>query len=274
MGHHGRNSGEQGTGRRAEYVREADKRFERTDVPRGGRHANVIAIVVLLVVAALIGCLIWFLWQRAQSDSSLGDVSLSNSLEATTTTAPVGTTASTDSFTNVLVLTVDDVSASSPTLEAVHILVLDTTAEKGCLATLPASTLVTATQGSSAGDVMPLDRLLSQDGYAACVGPVSTVSAVPLSHAVVIDSSSWEELWSLVEQGSSTSTLISKASGLFSGMRSDMSATDFVDLFKQVQSVGRANLTTYEDQGTEADGGLTVDTQAFGLGVGTLVTEG
>jgi hypothetical protein len=106
------------------------------------------------------------------------------------------------------------------------------------------------------------------------VGPVSTVSAVPLSHAVVIDSSSWEELWSLVEQGSSTSTLISKASGLFSGMRSDMSATDFVDLFKQVQSVGRANLTTYEDQGTEADGGLTVDTQAFGLGVGTLVTEG
>jgi hypothetical protein len=247
-------------------------RYDRSDVSKPGRHRNAKAVVILLVVLCVLGGIGWYAWTRANADSSMGDHDLSAALTQTTQVAStgVGAAASGDSFSNILVLTVDDPEAASPTLEGVHLLVLDTTAQKACLATLPADLLLTSSDGST----QTLRSLYASEGASACIVPISQATSASLSHAVVMSSDSWSELWDLLSSGASAQTLLSKATGLISSMRTDMDATSLIDLFQQVNGVGRANISTYEAEGTTQGEGTSVDAQVFGLAVGTLVAEG
>lgn len=245
--------------------------YKRSDVPKPGRHRAAKAIGVLLIVLCVLGGIGWYAWTRANADSSMGDRDLSAALTQTTqaTSVEAGAAASTDSFSNILVITVDDPDASSPTVEGAYLLVLDTTAQKACLATLPADLLLTSSDGST----WTLGSLYASEGASACIVPISQATSATLSHAVVMSSDSWNELWDLLSSGASAQTLLSKATGLISSMRTDMDATSLLDLFQQVQKVGRSNISTYEAEGTAQGDGTAMDAQTFGLAVGTLVAE-
>ena len=55
---------------------------ERPDVPKGGKHANLIAAVALLVIAVAAVALVSTLWRLANENSKLGDAALADALAA------------------------------------------------------------------------------------------------------------------------------------------------------------------------------------------------
>ncbi|MCH3967611.1 MAG: hypothetical protein PHR15_05260 [Atopobiaceae bacterium] len=246
------------------------ERYQRPDDPRGSSgHRTVGAVVVLLVlvIGGILGGL--WLWDKANDDSKVGshDLAQAATASATAATAPSGTHLSTDAFSNLLVLTVDDTSAGNPSLQGAYLLVLDTTASKGTLVTLPTAMSVDAGSGGQT-----LAQLFSSEGSASCVVPLAEATSVSVSHVVEMDVSSWDTLWGMLKDGASASDLMSQATGLVSSMRTDMDATSLLSYMQEVRGVGRANLS--EDDLTSSGGSTAnVDATQLGMAVGTLVAD-
>jgi hypothetical protein len=249
------------------------ERYERSDVPRGGKHTTAIALVVLAVIVIGVALLVSFLWRLANQSTTLGDDSLSEGIAAQGDQATIdGYTASTDDIECVLVLTVDDVSSDSPTLGQVQILSLDATSGTGVLVALPLDTKVTTDSGDTT-----VSELFASDGAGGCIAPLSEATGVPVSHVVVVESDFWDQAASL--SGSSTDELMSEASDLLSQVRSDMDANQMVDLLSEARSIGIENLTRSDAVCTTEDDGAggtrsVVDQALLGLALGTLVAAG
>lgn len=88
-------------------MRRERSRYSRPDVPQASPRRTAAAVAVLVVLAVLGAVLVWFLWQRANEDSALGDRELVASLDgAGEVAAAEGTVPSGDTLTNVLVFLV------------------------------------------------------------------------------------------------------------------------------------------------------------------------
>ena len=225
------------------------ERFERTDVPRYSPYRNAVAIGVLVAVGVLLVVLLSTLWAKAQKPISVGNESLSKSTQAQgQVTSPDGYTVSQDSFTNVLVLTVDDVNAKSPKLTKAQILSLDATARKGTLVTIPLDTKV----NDGKADVR-LQDLYSGSGASACIVPLATAANLRMTHAMLASDDVWDKIESY--KGAGVSALLSHGADLLYSINTDMSTGDLMDVAELVQSIGVNNLKRMDAPASqEADG--------------------
>jgi hypothetical protein len=245
------------------------ERYQRPDDPRVSSRRHTVGAVIVLLVLVMGGIFggLW-LWGKANDDSKVGshDLAQAATASATAVTAPSGTHLSTDAFSNLLVLTVDDASAKSPVLQGAYLLVLDTTASKGTLVSLPTMSVETDSGAQT------LTQLFSTEGPASCVVPLAEATSVSVSHVVEMDVSSWDTLWGMLKGGASASDLMSQATGLVSSMRTDMDATSLLSYMQEVRGVGRANLTE-DDLASSGGSTSVVDATKLGIAVGTLVAD-
>lgn len=225
------------------------ERFERTDVPRYSPYRNAVAIGVLVAVGVLLVVLVSTLWAKAQKPISVGNESLSKSIQAQgQVTSPDGYTVSQDSFTNVLVLTVDDVNAQSPKLTKAQILSLDATARKGTLVTIPLDAKV----NDGKADVR-LQDLYSGSGASACIVPLATAANLRMTHAMLASDDVWDKIEGY--KGAGVSALLSHGADLLYSINTDMSTGDLMDVAELVQSIGVNNLKRMDAPASqEADG--------------------
>lgn len=238
------------------------ERYSRSDVPVASAHRNVIAAVVLIVVIAVLGGLVWFLWQRANADSVLGDRELASSLTSAAEVEPLeGTTASGDTFTNILVFLVDDASSDSPTLNGATLMCLNRSQNSAVLVSLPLAMRVE-------GDITLSDAFAKQ-GAADCVGLTAQATNISFEHVVVIDEQGWAELEELSDAGGTE--LVSKVSDLLGLMKTDMDSSELLELAETVRSIGLSNARQIEAPTIQEDSWTVVDSARLGLEVGTLV---
>lgn len=246
------------------------ERFERSDVPRESAHRNLVALAVLLVLAAGLAALLMQLWRCANADGRVGDAGLGSgiSTQAETLDPDEGYEASDDVFTHILVLTVDDVRKSAPTLQRAQLLSLDATKRKGYLVEIPLDVRVEDASGAST-----LQELFAAKGAQSCIAPLAAACNIRATHVLVATDELWDQVRGLRNSG--VSALLDSASGLFSNISTDMSTSQLLDVVELVQSIGVENLdlkdapTDAEDDG---DGGSwsRIRQTELGLLVGTL----
>ena len=212
------------------------------------RHSSLRFLLGMLFYALLV-VLLSTLWAKAQKPISVGNESLSKSIQAQgQVTSPDGYTVSQDSFTNVLVLTVDDVNAKSPKLTKAQILSLDATARKGTLVTIPLDTKV----NDGKADVR-LQDLYSGSGASACIVPLATAANLRMTHAMLASDDVWDKIESY--KGAGVSALLSHGADLLYSINTDMSTGDLMDVAELVQSIGVNNLKRMDAPASqEADG--------------------
>lgn len=240
------------------------ERYSRSDVPVASKKRNIIAAFVLVCIVALLGGIVWFLWQRANADSSLGDRELAASLASAPAIEPVeGTVASQDEFTNVLVFLVDDVSSDKPVLNGTMLMYLNRSQNSATLVSLPISIRV--------ADNETLADAFAEQGVGACVGLTSQATNTAFSHVVVIDDTGWSQLEEL--SSVDRTNLVSKASDLLSVMKTDMNSSDLLELAEAIRSIGLSDAQHIDAPTIQEDSWTVVDSARLGLEVGTLVED-
>lgn len=246
------------------------ERFERSDVPRPSTRRNIIALVVLVLVAGGLFFLVRTLWTQANRETSLGDAALGASVDAQSdVTSPEGYVLSDDTFVNVLILTVDTVSAENPALVQAEILSLDASRGTGCLVDIPLDTRV-----SSGEAEMRLSELYGASGATACVVPLAQAANLRMSHVIIATDDVWDEFASY--RGAGVTSLLSNGSELLYSITTDMGMGELGDVAELVQSIGFDNLsrigapTVEEDDG---NGGTweRIDSLELGLALGLVV---
>ena len=247
------------------------ERFERSDVSKSmaGGTALAVGVLIFLVVGVAIG----FAWARSRSgiDSSLSDAGLTSAVASQAAVAGPGDgyTASTDTFTNVLLLTVDDLDAESPTLTSAQLLSINVSAGTGTLVSLPLDTQLTTEAGNTT-----LAALFASSGASACIAPVAAATNTQLSHAIVATSEIWDKLASY--KGSGVHAILGSDSELISSIKTDMDNDQLMDVAELVQSTGVANWTRADapvSAGSLDDGTATsvIDATQLDAQIGTLV---
>lgn len=248
------------------------ERFERTDVPRYNPHRTQIAIAVLVAVAVGLALLVHGLWERANASAHVGNQTLSAAIgEQSETTAADGYTVSSDVFTNVLMLTVDDINADSPQLQKAQLLVMDASTHKGYLVTIPLDAKVSVNGGDTT-----LSSCYASQGAAGCLAPLSTATNVKVSHVVVATDAVWEKIASF--KGSGLSAILGSSADILKTLETDMSMGDVTDTAELLQSIGVGNLSKQDAPGSEGDNGsggtwFTIDATALGVNVGLLTAN-
>ncbi len=246
------------------------ERFERVDVHETGPYANAAAIVVLVMVFALLGVLVFNLWGKASETSHLGDKTLRASLASQKIADPSeGYAKSKHAITNVLVLTVDNVKAEKPRLEAVQILSLDATARTGVLVDLPLDAKI-AVDGSPT----TFAEAYASKGAAACVAPLSTATNVKFKHVIVATDALFDQIKAF--KGAGVASLIGSSDDLLKTIGTNMGAHALMDVAELVQSIGVDNMPHKQAAcATEDDGAggtrSVVDRVQLGLMLGTIV---
>lgn len=247
------------------------ERFERSDVSKSiaGGTALAVGVLIFLVVGLIIG----FLWARSRSgiSSSLGDADLSSAVASQAAVAGPGDgyTASTDTFTNVLLLTVDDLNAESPTITSAQLLSINVTAGTGTLVSLPLDTQLATDAGNTT-----LAALFASSGASACVAPVATATNTQLSHVIVSTSEIWDKLASF--KGSGVQAILGSDASLLSSIKTDMTNDQLMEVAELVQSTGVANWNRVDapvNAGALDDGTATsvIDATQLDVQIGTLV---
>lgn len=246
------------------------ERFERTDVPRDVPYRDAVAIGVLVAVFVGLVVLVASLWARANSESSVANKDLSASIAAQGESVnPEGYVASSDVFTNVLVLTVDDVDAANPTLTKAQVVSLNATHKSGALATIPLDTKVN--DGTSD---TTLSELYASKGASACVVPLANAANVKLSHVLLATDDIWDKIAGMKSSG--VSALLGSASDVLSSIKTDMRTSQLLDLVELAQAVGIDNLSAFDAPAAAEDDGnggtwSVIDQTQLGVSLGTLV---
>lgn len=212
------------------------QRYERTDVPKGGPRATVIALIALVLIAAGGWFLVQALWARAKFDSYRGDATLASSVSTPEELKSIdGYVTSDHIFDNVLLLVVDDVDAEAPVLADAKILCLDITAGSGTLVTLPTDVRV-----NPESNPQHLADLLAGSGASACVSAVQRRCGIPITHVIMTDATGWESLQGL--DGIGAQELTGRIMGLLSHMHTDMDAPGLIEFDERLQAVGFGNI--------------------------------
>ena len=217
------------------------ERFERTDVPRGGRHTNLIGAIVCVAVLALAAGAVAFAWNRASLESRMGDTALGDALSALGrygVEAPAeGYVETGDAVSCTLLLTADSLDAQGATLTGARILAVNETQGTAVLVSLPTDLALTVDDQQTT-----LAELFSSEGYAACVTPLGRAAGVRFDHAILATGDVLEQAAQLA--GSSAADLVRSASGFLSQIRTDMDAAALLSFAEGLASIGTANLTT------------------------------
>lgn len=236
--------------------------YERPDVPKDNPHRNVIAAIVLAVIAVSAVVLVIVLWNLAQQHSKLGDTRLTNAVERAATVAlpqQEGVRPTGDSVTTTLVAMLSD-DESSDDIVALRLASLDTTKGTSMLVDVP---LDVTLGGKTVADAFAkgTDKLVSE--FAKSAG-------LPVAHVVVVRQGTWDALVATAAKG--TSALVKAAPDLMGGVvRSDMGAQDLLDLAKNAAKSKLGSTQQVTVPTTTNDAGATViDPVQLGLLVGTL----
>lgn len=247
------------------------ERFERSDVAKSAAGGTALAVGALVFL--IVGLIAGVMWARSRAGvgTSLSDADLSSAVagQAAVADPAEGYTASTGTFTNVLLLTVDDPSADAPTLTSAQLLSLDVTTGTGTLANLPLDAQLASEAGTTT-----LAALYAASGASACVAPLATATNVQVSHVIVGTSDIWDQLAGF--NGSGVQSLVGSGSKLLSSIKTDMDQDELMSVAELVQSSGVANWTRVDapvtagtlDDGTAAS---VVDATQLGVQIGTLV---
>ena len=227
------------------------ERFERTDVPSSPASGMMLALGALafIVVGLLVGLRVAKV--LSERDISLTDRSLANALASQSDAeTPEGYQASSDIYTNVLILTVDDISADNPTLTGVELLSVDVTTNTATAVSVPLNLRVS----SEVGDSM-IQSMCVGSGTASCVAPFAAASGVHLSHVIITSSDIWAKFDEL--RGLGTRSLVTSSPEAFSTLRTDMSNDELMDLVDRIGTIGSANIARIDapvGEGTLEDG--------------------
>lgn len=247
------------------------ERFERTDVPSYGPHSNAIAVGVLLAIAIFLVVLVGSLWKKANDAATLNDKRLTASLgsQADVRDPEEGYRVSDDRFMNLLVLTVDNASATSPTLHAAQLLSLNVTAGTGSLVSLPLNTKL----AGDAGDTT-LEALFAQVGPSALPAPLSAATNVSLGHVLVAPDGTAERLEGM--KGRGVSAILGSAPSVLTTINTDMGTGQLLDLAELIQSIGVDNISRADavaSQEEDGSGGVrsVLDQTQLGVALGILV---
>lgn len=248
------------------------ERFERSDVPRDAKSGMILAgsALAFLLVGLLIG--LGYARSMVTRDSSLGNRTLGASIGAQGDVEAVdGYQISDDAFTNVLLFTVDDLKAPTPTLTGAQLLSLNTTTHTGTIVNVPINTRLTTDAGKT-----PLSAQFAGSGASSCIVPFQTVSGVKITHAIISVSEVWDQVAHL--HGAGVQYLVSSESDLFGSMTTDMNNSELMDVAELVQSIGVDNLTRIDAPVSEAtlDDGTAVsviDATKLDVALGTIVEK-
>ena len=251
------------------------ERFERTDVPEPSPRRNAVGAVVCVLALAATALVVYLVWNHVSGASNLGDVALGDALgqQASAPEAAKGYTAA-EGVSCTLLLTADSLDDGA-TLSSARILAVNAEQGTASLVNLPADLALTVD-----GSATTLSELFSTQGYAACVVPVASAAGVSFSNAILATGDVLEAAASLA--GQSPENLVSSASGLLSGMRTNMDATGLLAMADTLSSIGVANLVTSEaplvaetaedEEGNATETGRQVlDRTKLGVALGTLV---
>lgn len=246
--------------------------FERSDVLDLGPQRNRVAVAILVVVAVALAATLVLLWRCARAHGRSGDDGLISSIgsQEVEPVSAEGVMASSDSFTNLLLVTVDDVSSSAPALQKVQILSLDATRRTGVLSVLPLDAALTTSPD------VTVRSCFDEGGAAALVPAVATATQVRLDHVIVAADSLWDRLRGL--RGSGVTSLLGSGAELLSSLETDMGSSELLGVVEQLQSVGVSRLSQAEAPTTQEEGesGATltrIDAAGLGLQLGTLVAR-
>ncbi len=235
------------------------QRSKQGDAPQTSRKRTIAALCVLAVLVIAVAVVGLVLWNKAQQDTSLGDVDLATAVEDTSSVESSTVYDRSDAnFTNVLFLIVEDADASTLQLASVQLACLNTSTNLGYLVYLPVDVL------TSNGDT--LSDIVVQEGAAAAVSAVAESCKMSMSHVMVVDQDGFDELLNLAS--SSSSDLLSSASVLLESLTTDMNVSQLVSLAQILQSIGVGNLSVIEAPLTQD--GTMIDPDTLGVYVGYL----
>lgn len=249
--------------------------YERPDVPKGGKHAKLIAIVALVIVAALVVVLVTTLWRLANEHSKLGDARLSDAVatagvpdEALSAYAgEAGLVPTGNQVTTVLLAVVRD--DDERTLSSLRLAALDETNGTARLVEIPAVARLKQDNSQS------FARTFASGGAPGIVATLTKKGSVPVTHVVVMTESGWDGFLAVAKTGASS--LKSKMGELLDGIvKSDMDTSTLVSVAQQALSSGAsadAMVTVpAEDVPDDTGSHQEVDAGQIGLAVGTLAT--
>lgn len=216
------------------------ERFERTDVPKGGAHTNLIGAIVCVVALGLVALAVAFAWNRASLESRLGDTALSDALGSLSrhpaSDPAEGYVATGDDVSCTLLLTADSLDAQGAALTGARILAVDATKGTAALVTVPNDLVLTVD-----GQQTTLAELFSSQGAAACVTPLGLAAGIGFDQVILAT----DNVLAQVEQiaGSGASDLVGTASELLSRIRTNMDAGELLSLAETLAGIGTANLS-------------------------------
>lgn len=213
------------------------ERFERPDVPTPSAFRNMVSLGVIAVVAIV--CLVLFrtFWHKANQMNYLNDKELYEALydQADVTGPSDGRQWSDDSFSNCLVLIVDDIHAEQPELKGAQIIVRNTTQGTAAWTQLPLNTKLSANESTTF-----LSRLFSEAGAAAVLPPLTDAANVHVSHVIVASERIWDQLKTF--EGPGIKALFTDQTNDFYTISSDMSTSDLVKFAESLQAIGFENI--------------------------------
>lgn len=246
------------------------EKFERTDVWHYDPKFNPVAVAVLVVIFVALALVVSSLWGKANQPTHISDEALGSAVKSQEgATSPDGYSFSSHSFTNVLVLTVDDVSAEKPQLKRAEILTLDATARTAAIASIPLDTKVANGETETT-----LAELYQEQGPSACIVPIAGASNLRMTHVVVATEDVWDKVAAL--KGHGVSAILGSSSDILSSINTDMSVSDMMSLAELVQSIGVANFQHFDAAVTSEDNGAggtrsVLDPVQLGVQLGILV---
>ncbi len=249
--------------------------YERPDVPKDSPHRNLIAIIVLAVVAVAMTMLVSSLWKLANTNSAMGSKTLAKAVKSTKPSSDAissyaeatGLTATGDSIETVLFVITPD--SSDESASAVYLAIMNETA---------GSTKLVQFQNDGwlqAGDqnLTPVDWY-AQQGASGLASAISSCAAVPVSHIVVMQEGGWNSLMTVAKEG--TASLASKSSELVEAIEeTDMDVNDLVDVAQKAISAGASVdeievVPMSEASNEEGTTWMQVDATQLAVTVGTL----
>ena len=200
------------------------ERFERSDVPRDTPHRNLIALLVLVVIAAVGFLLIKTLWSRVQVESNMGDPDLSGCLdEQPGPTALEGAFYYTDNdIEKILFVQVDDPSAEHPTLKGAQLLLIDEVAGTAHLVDVPLNVRVT-----SEGATYTFEEHFASFGPVATIPLITTSFNIYADHVIVGTTVPWGAIQGLA--GTNQFNVLGTNPDFVKSMHTDMDGGDLVD---------------------------------------------
>lgn len=247
------------------------QRFERTDVPKPSARLNLIGIAVLLVVAISASALVLSLWNKAKSDSKLGDAALSDALAAQTVEANFeGLEVSSDTITSYLIITTDDVrKETGATLKALQIMSYNSSQNKMVLVNVSIDQAIVGI-----GDNQTLADFYSAQGAEKLVSALSSAAQMKFEHMIATPKSIQELFDEL--RGLTTTKMLQKASSLLSTIRTDMNAQELLSLVEPYSQISRDQIVQVDMgfvPGGEEGAPSTINTQQLALDTGRFIQK-